>query len=171
MAKSTKLTKQIQRLGGKIWAGVLYIWNRPVIVSGILLALTVLLFNIIIKQTFKPYTNCGYLLGNKLGMPSFFCDGYTVRDPVFNSEIFTIPGLRGAMDPPLEFARTIISWTVVLFFAFVSVYLTIMVNNFKSVIRLVTFNKEEWKRFMSSLRVWFLFFVTFCAIFYFTVIK
>jgi len=79
--------------------------------------------------------------------------------------------LSGVMDPPLEFARTIIAWSVVIFFAFISIYLTIIINNFKSVIRLVSFNKEEWKRFMASARIWLLLFVTFCTIFYFTVIR
>ena len=169
MAKKTKLAKNIRKIGGTIWAGVLYIWNRPVLVGGILLILAIFLFNLIIKQTFKPYTNCNYLLVSKLGMDSFFCDGHNVT--AFGSTIFRIPGLRGVMDPPLEFVRTIISWSVILFFAFLSLYLTIMINNFKSVIKILTFNKEEWKRFMSSARTWLLIFVSFCSIFYFTVVK
>ncbi len=159
----------IRKLGEKLWAGVLFVWKRPVIVSGILLILAVFLFNGIIKQTFKPYTNCSYLLGNKLGMPAFFCDGYTVS--FLGSDIFTIPGLRSVMDPPLELARKIISWSVILFFGFSSLYLTIMINSFKAILKILTLNKEEWRRFMASARTWMLFFVAFCAIFYFTVVK
>jgi hypothetical protein len=169
MAKNIKLAKRIRKLGEKIWTGILYIWNRPLFISGILLLVAVFLFNLIIKQTFKPYTNCNYLLVSKLGMDSFFCKGYNVT--VLGSTIFKIPGLGGVMNPPLEFVRTIISWSVVLFFAFLSLSLTIMVNNFKSLVKILTFNKEEWKRFMASARTWLFFFVIFGLGFYFTVIK
>ena len=169
MAKNTKLVRNIRKLGKKIWAGLLFVWKRPLIVSGILLILAVFLFNLIIKQTFKPYMNCNYLLVSKLGMDSFFCNGKNIT--AFGSTIFKIPGLRGVMDPPLEFVRAIISWSIVVFFAFLSLWLTIMVNNLKSVVKILTFNKEEWKRFMASARIWLLFFVVFGSLFYFTVIK
>ena len=113
--------------------------------------------------------NCNYLLVSKLGMDSFFCNGKNIT--AFGSTIFKIPGLRGVMDPPLEFVRAIISWSIVVFFAFLSLWLTIMVNNLKSVVKILTFNKEEWKRFMASARIWLLFFVVFGSLFYFTVIK
>ncbi len=169
MAKNTKLVKNIRKLGKKIWAGLLYVWKRPLLVSGILLVLAVFLFNLILKQTFKPYTNCNYLIVSKLGMDSFFCNGYNVK--AFGSTVFKIPGLSSVMNPPLEFVRALISWTVVVFFAFLSLWLTIMVNNLKSVVKILTFNKEEWKRFMASARIWLLFFVGFSSVFYFTVIK
>jgi len=159
----------IRKAAQKVWAGVLYVWKRPVIVSGLLLILVVFLFNGILKETFQRYMNCGYLLGTRLGMPSFFCDGYTVT--WFGADIFTIPGLGGVMNPPLELLRKIISWTVLLFFAFLSLYLTILVNNLKAVVKILPFNKEEWRRFMASARTWMLFFVIFCAAFYFGVVR
>jgi hypothetical protein len=158
-----------RKLAEKLWAGALYVWKHPVIISGILLILAVFLFNGIVKQTFKPYANCSYLLGSKLGMPAFFCDGYTVS--FLGTDIFTIPGLRGVMDPPLELARKIISWSVILFFGFLSLALTILINNIKFVVKILTFNKEEWRRFIASARTWMLFFVVFCSIFYFTVVR
>jgi hypothetical protein len=169
MAKKTKLVKSIQKVGEKIWAGVLYVWKRPLLISGILLILAVLLFNVIIKQTFKPYMNCNYLIVDKLSMDSFFCKGYNVK--AFGSTVFKIPGLNGVMNPPLEFVRKVIAWSVVLFFAFLSMFLTIWVNNIKTIVKILTFNKEEWRRFMASARIWLLFFVVFCSIFYFTVIR
>jgi hypothetical protein len=159
----------IRKLGEKSWAGVRYVWKHPVIVSGILLILAAFLFIQIIQKTFIHYTNCAYLLGTKLGMPAFFCDGYTVT--WFGAEIFTIPGLAGVMNPPLEFIRKVISWSAVLFFGFLSVGLTMLINNVKAVIKILTFNKEEWRRLMASFRTWMLFFVVFCAVFYFTVVK
>ena len=165
----SKATRDLKRLGKGIWSGILSIWNRPVIILVILLVAAYFLFNQIIEQTFRQYTNCGYLIVTELGMDSFFCNGYTVR--AFGSNIFTIPGLKGVMDPPLEFVRSVIAWSVIVFFAFISISLTMIVNNIKAFVRLVSFNKEEWKRFLASARTWLLFFVVFCSIFYFTVIR
>jgi hypothetical protein len=163
------IRRTVRRMGGKIWSGILYVWNRPILISGVLLVLAVFLFNLLIKETFKPYTNCSYLIVNQLGMDSFFCNGHTVT--AFGSTIFTIPGLKGVMDPPLELVRSVIAWSVVLFFAFISLFLTIMIDHLKFVVRLVSFNKEEWKKFMARARIWLFLFVGFCAVFYFTVIK
>jgi len=74
----SKATRDLKRLGNGLWSGVLYIWNRPVIVIAVLLVASYFLFNQIITQTFKQYTNCGYLIVNRLGMDSFFCNGYNV---------------------------------------------------------------------------------------------
>ena len=153
----------------KIHSGIRYIWNRPLITNTILLIPAVFLFNLIIKQTFKPYTNCSYLLGSKLGMPSYFCKGQDVK--AFGKTVFSIPGLRGVMDPPLEFARQIISWSIVIFFGFLSLYLTIIIDRFESVVKLLTFNKEEWKNFMASARIWLLIFVVFCSVFLFAAVR
>jgi hypothetical protein len=180
MAKRSKAINGVRRFAGrvlhflklvfqKIWAGIRFVWARPLIVIAVLVVLAVLLFNIVIRQTFKPYTNCAYLLENRLSMPSFFCDGYDVT--VFGATIFSIPGLGGVMNPPLEFVRKVVSWSVVLFFAFLSLYLTILINNFKTIVRLVTLRKEEWKKLVGSLRTWLLLFVSFSFLFYFFVIR
>jgi hypothetical protein len=180
MAKSNKTLKAVQRfftriyhvlkpLALKLWAGILYIWNRPLLVGGILLIAAIFLFNLIVQQTFKPYTNCAYLIGTKLSMPSFFCEGYDVR--AFGASIFKIPGLGGVMDPPLEFVRKLIAWSVLLFFAVLSTYLTYILNNLKTVVKLLTFNKEQWKSFMANLRIWLFIFVTLCLLFYFSVMR
>lgn len=163
MAKNRKTSKAVPRFFNKtykvfkllllkLWAGILYLWNRPLIVVGILLVAAIFLFNLILQQAFKPYTNCAYLIGNKLHMPSFFCEGYDVR--AFGSSIFKIPGLGGVMDPPLEFVRKLIAWSIVVFFAFLSAYLAYIINNVKSVIKLLTLNKEQWKSFLANLRIW-----------------
>lgn len=165
----SKVTRDLKRIGNGLWSGVLNIWNRPVIVIALLLVASFFLFNQIITQTFKQYANCGYLIVNELGVDPFFCNGHVIT--ALGYPIFTIPGLSSVMDPPLEFARTIAAWGVIVFFAFISIYLTIIINNFKSVVRLVTFNKEEWKRFMSSTRTWLLLFVILCSIFYFAVVR
>jgi hypothetical protein len=140
-----------------------------IILSGVLLILAVFLFNLVVKETFTKYTNCTYLIVTRLGMDPFFCNGNTVK--FFGTTIFTIPGLKGVMDPQLELVRSIIAWIVVIFLALISFCLTIIIENLKSLVRLISFNKEEWKKFMASTRIWLFLFVGFSSVFYFTVIK
>ena len=106
MTKNKKTPKTIQRfftktynvfklLLFKLWAGIRYIWDRPLIVGALLLIAAVFLANLIIQQTFKPYTNCAYLLITRLGVPAFFCEGYDVK--VLGASVFNIPGLAAVM--------------------------------------------------------------------------
>jgi hypothetical protein len=173
MAKNRKTLKAIQRfltktynvfklLLLKLWAGIRSIWDRPLIVGALLLIAAVFLFNLIVQQTFKPYTNCAYLIVTKLGMSSLLCDGIPFPK---------IAGLSAVMDPPLELVRKLIAWSVVILFACLSAYLTYILNNLKAVIKLLTFNKEQWKSFMASLRTWLLIFVCFCLLFYYFVMR
>ena len=173
MAKNKKTSKAIQRffvkiynvfklLLFKLWAGIRYIWDRPLIVGALLLIAAVFLFNLIVQQAFRPYASCAYLIVTRLGMPALLCEGIS---------FLKIPGLSGVMDPPLELVRQIIAWSIVIFFACLSVYLTYILNNLKSVIKLLTFNKEQWKSFMASLRTWLLIFVCFGLLFYFIVMR
>ncbi len=166
MAKKEQLLK---RIGVRVWSGILYIWNRPIIISGILLVVAAFLFHAIITQTFVKYTNCNYLIVTKLNMDSVFCNGITVTDPLFGKKLFDMPGLSSAIDKPLEFIRLVIAWSVIVFFAFLSLFLTIIINNFVRVVKILTFNKEEWKRFLASARISLFIFIVFCSIFYFSV--
>ena len=168
MAKKEQLLK---RIGVRVWSGILYIWNRPIIISGILLVVAAFLFHAIITQTFVKYTNCNYLIVTKLNMDSVFCNGITVTDPLFGKKLFDMPGLSSAIDKPLEFIRLVIAWSIVVFFAFLSLFLTILINNFVRVVKILTFNKEEWKRFLASARISLLIFIVFCSIFYFSVMR
>jgi hypothetical protein len=102
-------------------------------------------------------------------MDPFFCNGYTVK--FIETTIFTIPGLKDVIDPPLELIRLVIAWSVVLCFAFISLFLTIIIKNLKTVGKLISFNKDEWIKFMASVRVWLFLFVVFCTVFYFIGIK
>jgi hypothetical protein len=159
----------LQLLFRKIWAGIGYIWKRPIILSAVLLILAIFLFDLLLKQTFVNYLKCTYLLNTQLGIPAFFCTGHDVE--FLGASIFKIPGLAQVIDPPLEFSRKVITWGILIFFAFVSLYLTIIINNLKAVVKLLTFDKAEWKKFIASLRTWLLIFVSFCLLFYFTVIR
>jgi hypothetical protein len=165
----SKATRDLKKIGSALWSGVLYIWNRPVIMLIILVVAAYFLFTQILAQTFTQYTNCNYLIVSELGMDPLFCNGYVLR--AMGVTVFTLPGLSSVMNPPLEFVRTILAWSVLFVFAFLSIFLTTIVNNIKSVVRLLTFNKEEWGRFLASARTWLFFFVLFCSVFYFTVIR
>jgi hypothetical protein len=140
-----------------------------IILSVVLLILAVFLLSLLVKETFAKYTNCTYLIVTRMGMDPFFCNGSTIN--FLGTTIFTIPGLKGVMNPQLELVRSIIAWIMVIFFALISICLTIIIQNLKSVIRLISFNKEEWKIFMASARIWLILFVVLCSVFYFTVIK
>lgn len=180
MAKNKKPSTVARRLAArpygafqiffrKIWAGIGYLWNRPIILSAVLLILVIFLFDLLLKQAFVNYLKCAYLLNTQLGMPAFFCAGYDVK--FLGASIFEIPGLAQVIDPPLEFTRKVITWSILIFFAFVSLYLTIIIDNLKVIVKLLAFDKQEWKKFISSLRTWLLIFVSFCLLFYFTVIR
>jgi hypothetical protein len=166
----------MNKMKNKFWAGVLYVWNHPVILAPILLILAYLLFNEIRAQAFTSYLNCNYVLGEGIHFDdtiggrtwsSVFCEGFTLGIPgVFTVDI---PGLAGIFNPVLEFVRTVTVWAVLLFFAFISLLLTLIINNLKTIVKIVTLNREEWKRFGASIVTFLLFFVVFCTLFYFKV--
>jgi hypothetical protein len=168
MASKIVISHNNQKASGNVRSGILNDWIRPVIISCVLLSLAIILLNLIIKGAFTPYANCNYLIVTQLKMDPFFCNGYNVK--FFDTTIFTIPGMKNVMDPPLELVRSAVSWSAILFFAFISLFLTIIIENLKTVVRLITFNKEEWKKFFASTRIWLFLFVGFCLIFYFAVV-
>lgn len=168
---SAKTRRNIRKVTRPIQNTLRFIWARPILVIILLLLVAAFLFNQIITRTLEPQLKCTYLLSMQLGMDGFFCDGITIREPVFNNELFRVPGLTDVMDPPLSLIRTAIAWIVVVFFAFISVYLTLIYNNFKNVIKLLTLDKKQWQALLASFRIWLLFFTLFCLIFYFTVIQ
>lgn len=158
----------------KLKSGFLFVWNHPVILVPILLILAYLLFNEVRTQAFKPYLNCNYLLGDWLKMNTLgemplssktwtngFCQGIHLGKVNVGLALF--------LDPALEIVRTVAVWVVLLFFAFISLLLTLIINNVKKIVRIVTFNREEWKRFGASIVTFLLIFVVFCTLFYFNV--
>ena len=161
----------------KLWVGMRYIWDHPVILSPLLLILAYLLLNVIRTQAFTPYMNCNYMLGVKLGVndqgtllnrtwTSILCEGVDINIGLhlkFNP-------LGGVLNPILKTVRTITVWAILLFFAFLSLFFTLIINNLKTIVRILTFNREEWKRFGATLSTFLLIFIMFCSIFYFSTI-
>jgi uncharacterized protein involved in cysteine biosynthesis len=166
----SKTSKKIKSVFRKLWEGLVFVWGHPVILSVILLALVVLLSYLLITQTFTDQMKCSYLITNKLGVDAHFCEGILVTDPIWGTTLFKLDGLKTWMDPSLGFIRKVVAWTILISFALLSLYLTIIFNNLKAIVKVLTLNKEEWKRFMASLRTWLLIFSIFCLVFYFVVV-
>ncbi len=164
-----KIGRTNQMTDGNPRPGILRVWILPILIIGILVVLVIFLLPRIVKGAFVQYASCDYLIVAQLKMAPFFCDGFDVK--VLGASVFTIPGMQSVMDPPLELVRSAAAWGVILLFAFVSLFLTLLIVNWKTVIGLITFRKEEWKRFMAGIRVWLFLFVGICTIFYFTVVR
>ena len=158
----------LKRLGNGIWSGILSIWKHPIIVI-VLLSTAYFLFTSILTQAFKPFATCEYLILNQLGVDPMFCNGHMIR--MVGVPIFTLPALRTVMDPSLEAARSAAAWGVVASLAVISLLLTILVNNFKGVLRILAFNKEDWGRLLASARLWLLIFLALGMAFYFAAVR
>ncbi|MBI5933973.1 MAG: hypothetical protein HY867_09720 [Chloroflexi bacterium] len=159
----------LKRLGNGVWSGVLFVWNRPLIMIVILSVAVYFVFAPILAQAFKFYATCDYLILNQLGLDPMFCNGHMVR--MLGIPVFTVPALRTFIDLQLEMVRSAAAWGVVISLAVVSLLLTSLVNNFKAVLRILIFNKEEWRRLLASARTWLLIFVALGLAFYFGVMR
>jgi hypothetical protein len=169
MAAKIKIGRDIQKTDGNSQPGILKVWILPILIIGILIVVAILLLPLIIKGAFARYANCNYLVVTRLGMDPFFCDGYEVK--FFDATIFTIPGMKNVMDPPLELVRSAAAWGAIFLFASISLFLTVIITNWKTLVGLITFRKEEWIKFMTGAGVWLLLFVGFCFVFYFTAVR
>ena len=65
------------------------------------------------------------------------------------------------MDSQVELVRSSIAWIVVIFFALISFCITIIIVNMKTLVKLISFNKEEWKIFLANTRIWLFLFIIF----------
>lgn len=167
MATDKKIIKDLRRIGGKIWSGILYVWKRPFLISIILLVLAVFLTNLLVTKTFKPYFNCTYLLDgvNRL------CDGITIDidiSPLYKNSFSILPALR-AIDAPLEVFRQVVIWGIILLFALVSLGLAFVVSKITSVVKFLL-TPEGRKIALTNLSIWLLFFVILCIVFYLRVV-
>ena len=78
----------------------------------------------------------------------FWCDSKEVMWPV-------IPGPLKGIDGPLEWLKGVTVWTVLAFFVIASLVITIVANIIvPPIYRIVTFNPEEWRRPLGTLRTW-----------------
>lgn len=122
-----------------------------------------LLFAWLLSYAFSEYFSCKYFIQDSLGMPSFMCNGYHFK--FAGVSVVNIPGLSSVMDGPLEWIRQGILWIVLFFGIVISGFATYIINNMMKVTRLLTFNKEEWKALLSTMRVFitilFLFLISF----------
>jgi len=169
MTAKIKIGRTYQNESGNFRSGILNGWVFPILLSGALLILAVFLPNRIIKGAFTQYANCNYLVVTQLKMDPLFCNGYEVK--FLGATVFTIPGIKNALDPRLEQVRSAAAWGAILLLAFISLFLTMILVNWRTIVGLITFRKEEWKKFLAGLRIWLFLFVVFCLVFYFAVGK
>lgn len=169
MTANKKIIHHARHLGRKVGAGLRAVWQRPLLLSGLLLVVAVFLGHRLIQEAFKPYTNCHYLIVNQLRMEPIFCEGYTLQ--VLGATLFTLPGLQGVLDQPLEQLRVLLAGSVLLFLAALSLVLTLLIHNFQAIVRLLRFDPAEWKKFLTHAQLWLLLFVGLGLVFYFTVVK
>ncbi len=192
MNNSSKENKKDSALSNpifqKVKEGVLYIWNRPLVLTLVFAVIALAVSNLIVKQSFKSRFNCDYVFTQGLKIPETVCHGFTLGeipgvsdatsffndvissvgggDNTIPSDTTVIPDLSGVVDPALEKVRKGITWVSVLFLGFISIYLTIIFNNMKLIAKLASFNREEWARFLGSIRTWLVIFSSLCLLFF-----
>ena len=164
---SARPVKFILSLPKKFVGALLFIWNRPLIASIILLIAAAFLFRLITSQAFIQYFNCKYLLVDRLGADELLCKGVHFN-PLPGIE-FDINGLNSYINPPLEWIRRGITWLIIFFFVIASLFLAKITEIFRSLVKLLAFNKEEWGRLLTNLKTLLFIFACLCILFYFTV--
>ncbi len=162
MARRSKLKDNARKVWGWVLTGVSFVWRQTIVYNIILGAGVALLFARLLSHAFSEYFSCRYLIQDALGMPSFMCNG---QDFV----VVKIPGLSSIMDGPLEWIRQGILWIVLFFGIVISGFVTFIINNMMKVIRLLTFNKQEWNALLLTMRMFitilFLFLISFSILF------
>lgn len=154
-----KVTRLIRRTAWFIWRGIRFFWRQKLVYNIVFLAIAIVLFAILLSQAFKTFFNCNYLIHESLNVPSFFCEGKDFT-------VVKIPGLNSLMNGPLEFIRRGIIWVVLIFFIALSGYLTFIINNLKKVVKLLTFDKGEWRGLLSVMRIFVTIFLILNALFF-----
>jgi hypothetical protein len=139
-----------------------------------------------IPQTVKDVLNwpgqiCNWFKGGCT--PNLVCDPYITKkcvdvnvlrplgicgwfDQCPSEATLPIPGLKGFIDPPLEWLRGVTVWTIFAVFVIASLILTILYNIIvKPIIRLMRRDPEEWRKLLENLRTWFLILAVFLLLF------
>lgn len=170
MATNEKFVKDIRKMSSKTWSGILYVWNRPFLVSAILLVLAVFLTYLLVTQTFQRYFNCAYLLGS-LGMNQL-CTGVSIKIDVdwanFHQSFPILPAFN-AIDGPLEAFRKFIVWDIIIFFALVSLVLAFIVSKVTGFVKFAL-TPEGRKIVLTNLSTWLFIFVILSTLFYLGVV-
>ncbi len=145
------------------------------IASIILIILAVILINLLVTQTFRPYFNCDRIFGG-LNMKQL-CSGVDLTIGPYNINYglgtltigpytFSILPALNAIDRPLEGFRKFLSWNIILIFALVSLVLAFIASKIIGFVKFVL-TPEGRKVVLTNLTIWLFFFVIFCTLFYF----
>ena len=167
MAKSSKFQRQAKKVWQQVMKGVRFVWRQTIVYNLIFGAAAVLLFSWLLSQAFSEFFRCRYLIQDSLDMPSFMCNGERFR--VAGVTIVDIPGLSSVMDTPLEWIRRGVLWVVLFFGIVISGYATFIINNTKKVVRLLSFNKQEWAALLATMRIFITILFLFLLLFFFLI--
>lgn len=119
----------------------------------------VFLFNIIIRESFKQYANCGSMIEFVPLKPHVICDGIDLL-------VYKLDGLDSFLTPLLEKTRVALLWGLVAVFAVSSLLLTIIISNLHFFTKIIAFDRQAWKQLFSGLQIWSILMLAFGLIFY-----
>lgn len=162
--------KAVKNVAGKLWIGIRILWKSPLVITIILLILAGVLLNLLVTQAFQNVFTCDHLVTRSLNT-DVFCAGYTFTlDLGFIGkwDIPILPALN-VLDPSLQVLRKFIAWNIILFFALVSLVLAFIASKAVGFVKFVM-TEQGRKVVLTNLSIWLLFFVLFCALFYFNVV-
>ena len=151
MVKSNQLEDGAKTVWMQVEKGVRFVWQQPLVYIAVIGLGVILLFSSLMADTFSDVFRCKFLIQDSLNMPSFVCNGERFR--VAGVTVVDIPGLSSVIDAPLEQIRRGILLAVVFFGVMMSGYATLIINNAKKIMRLLTFNKQEWTAVLTTLRL------------------
>jgi hypothetical protein len=119
----------------------------------------------LLPNKYKDAFTCANLIG-RLGLGQL-CQDIRVDYDLLWVHIHTIlfPGLK-VLDPALNSLREFIIWTVLIFFALVSVVVTFVVSKLSGFIKLLM-TQEGRRIVLSRMGIWLFVFAALCALFYF----
>lgn len=164
------LLKVFKKVGIGFFTALKKIWmffNKHLLLSCIILTPIFCLISYwMFKNLWSDIFNCNYLITKKLGAPKEISEGIHIDFLGIH-----IPGLGSLLNPVLEFIRKLSIVIILFFIGVLSFICNFIFTKFKLIIKLVTFDKEQWRRFLSGYRVFLLTFVCLCTMFLLSTLK
>jgi hypothetical protein len=152
--------------------------NYPVL-AGLLILLAAGLVYLLLAKTFTNIFKCRHLAGPTFDslctgigtpripiLPNIDLWGHHILDPVEIPAWTILPGVEGAVNPPLEALRKFIVSNIILAFAVASLILAFIVIKFKDFITAVRTSAGR-KKILTNLSIFLFIFALFCSLFYF----
>lgn len=149
------------------------------ILAVLLVILAAGLVYLLVTNTFTDIFKCRHLAGPTFGtlctgigtpripiLPNIEFWGHHILDPVEIPSWTILPGVEGAVNPPLEALRKFIVSNIILAFAVASLILAFIAIKFKDFITAVRTSAGR-KKILTNLSIFLFIFAIFCSLFYF----